>query len=316
MVTVCDLVKRERIDKIFLMHLSYGTGDSYRRKLWNYATANNLIGLDHTDVDERFDRLSTKKRERLSKVWIHQFQLFEEMQIGDVVAIMAGEDRLLGICRVNGDYKFVSKHRNDFFGHVRPVLWLVKKEFDRAIRFHLPKGRRFTRTLRIIKHDDPRTKDIWDRLMDVKIKRIIRPNSFVKKKKPKISKPSKKKYGSAGEGLQHREFKKWISRNPQRLGLPEPKDTLVEHQLDSGECPDVLFLFEDNSYAVVEVETEHEVYRGAYQALKYKVLICAENGYRIDSDKVKAFLVAYERDKKASSICSRYGIEYKVFPKF
>ncbi len=316
MVTVFDLVKQEKIDKIFLMHLSYGTGDSSRRNLWNYATANNLIGLDYIGVvDDRFDRLSTKKRERLSKVWIHQFQLFEEMQIGDVVAIMAGEDRLLGICRVNGDYKFISRHRDNFFGHVRPVLWLVKKEFDQAIRFHLPKGRRFTRTLRIIKHEDPRTRDIWESLMRIKIKRI-RLNSFVKKKKPEISKSSKKKYGPAGEGPQHREFKKWISRNPQRLGLPEPKETLVEYQLKSGECPDVLFLFEEGSYAVVEVETEHEVYRGAYQALKYKVLICAENGYPINSDKVKAFLVAYERDKNASSICSRYGIEYKVFPKF
>ncbi|MEM4244271.1 MAG: hypothetical protein QXP44_05710, partial [Candidatus Bathyarchaeia archaeon] len=48
---------------------------------------------------------------------------------------------------------------------------------------------------------------------------------------------------------------------------------------------------------------------GCYQALKYKILKCAELGLPVTSARVKAKVVAWDFEPFVEEFCSRYGIE-------
>jgi len=85
-------------------------------------------------------------------------------------------------------------------------------------------------------------------------------------------------YGG-GEGEAHREFKEYVSRNPQILGLPRRIGVgKVEFQLPSCDTADVLF--ENGSEWVVAEVKSHisnstDIYRGLYQCVKYDALVRA-----------------------------------------
>jgi hypothetical protein len=65
----------------------------------------------------------------------------------------------------------------------------------------------------------------------------------------------------------------------------------TEYELPSGDRADVVFDLLGNRYAVVEIETDNPT-PGAYQAIKYKVLKCAQVGLDLKSRNVEAILVA------------------------
>jgi len=118
-----------------------------------------------------------------------------------------------------------------------------------------------------------------------------------------------RKYGSGGEGTEHKKLKEWIAQNPKELGLTNVKNTEIEYMFASGDASDVVFELDDDKYAVVEIETIDPL-PGCYQALKYKVLKCAEIGQDIKSSNVEAILVAWSIPEEIKQFCTKYGIRF------
>jgi hypothetical protein len=118
-----------------------------------------------------------------------------------------------------------------------------------------------------------------------------------------------KKYGPQGEGADHKELKKWIANNPEALGLPSIAVGQIEYPFQlSGDRADIMFSLPDKRYAVVEIETDDPM-PGAFQALKYRVLKCAELGIGIESSKVRSFLVAWHNPTDMG-FCGRYKVHF------
>ncbi len=121
-----------------------------------------------------------------------------------------------------------------------------------------------------------------------------------------------RKYGSGGEGIEHKKLKEWIANHPELLGLSNVKKVEIEqHVFLSGDLPDVVFSFNKDMFAVVEIETDVP-WPGAFQAIKYKALMCAENELPITSNKVKAFLVAWDIPQDVKTFCDHYIIVPKA----
>lgn len=117
----------------------------------------------------------------------------------------------------------------------------------------------------------------------------------------------RRKYGSQGEGREHKKIKKWVKNHPESIGLMNVVRAVVEHSFPSGDCVDILFVLPDKKYAVVEIET-FDALPGAYQAVKYRALMCARCRIDLNSDNVQAILVAYRVRDDVKEFCSRYGI--------
>jgi hypothetical protein len=315
----------DRVDRFFLMHLSYGLGETYRKDLWEFAIKKNVIGLDYKNeycnINKRFDKYTNKELEklvekgRITKRWLGQFNLFcHEMKKGDLVIIMAGENRILGVCRVVGNYRFNKSRMYDeeFFRHIRRVEWLYRRDFNNPVKFEMPKGNRFTNTIRLIRKVGNKHRPIINSL-----KRSLKNMEIYRRKSEKrdIEQAGKRAYtyGEIEESEEHRKLKNSIADNPSIIGLPANLKGEVERLFITDDKADIVF--EDKSegkYFVVEIETYENVRKGAYQALKYKVLLCAEKGLEVTSNKVIAYLVAHVYDKEAGEICKKYGIEYKI----
>lgn len=122
-----------------------------------------------------------------------------------------------------------------------------------------------------------------------------------------------RKYGPGGEGIEHRKLKEWIAKHPDLLGLSKViKVEIEQHVFPSGDLPDIVFSFGNGMYAVIEIETVDPM-PGAYQALKYKALMCAEKGLPITSNRVRSFLIAWDIPKNVRDFCHNYSIEAKEF---
>lgn len=117
------------------------------------------------------------------------------------------------------------------------------------------------------------------------------------------------KYGPGGEGAEHKRLKEWVASNPHAIGLSNVVSVDIEHVFISGDTVDILFELPGNEYAVVEIETAFPL-PGLYQALKYKVLQCAESRYDIKSSKVKAILVAWSIPSHIRNLCMDYDVQY------
>lgn len=118
-----------------------------------------------------------------------------------------------------------------------------------------------------------------------------------------------RKYGSVGEGIDHRKLKDLVARNPGSIGLFDVRRTEIEYVFPSGDTADIVFTLPRNHYAIVEIETINPL-PGCYQALKYKVLKCAELGIPITSPDVEAILVAWSTSKYVEDFCTKYGIRF------
>ena len=123
-------------------------------------------------------------------------------------------------------------------------------------------------------------------------------------------KPYKRKYGAGGEGEEHKKLKEWVANNPQRIELFDmqgyPK---IEYQFISGDTADILFECEDGKFVVVEIETDVPE-PGFYQALKYKILKCAEAKIDLTSSDVRAILVAWAIPDSIKELCNQYNVEF------
>ncbi len=116
-----------------------------------------------------------------------------------------------------------------------------------------------------------------------------------------------RKYGPGGEGKHHKQLKEWIAAHPEAIGLTGATTDRVEYPFPSGDVSDIVFKLPGNKYAVVEVETLSPN-PGHFQALKYRVLKCAELGIGIGSQDVQAILVAWQIPEEVRQFCNKYGI--------
>lgn len=118
----------------------------------------------------------------------------------------------------------------------------------------------------------------------------------------------RRKYGPGGEGEEHRLLKEWIASHPEFLGLTGVSETQVEeHRFPSNDLPDIVFKLHDG-WAAVEIETTDPL-PGAFQAIKYKALLCAEQDLDIDDENVTSFLVAYDIPKDIENFCEKYKVK-------
>jgi hypothetical protein len=116
-----------------------------------------------------------------------------------------------------------------------------------------------------------------------------------------------RKYGSGGEGEEHKRLKNWIAEHPEFIGLTNVVGKEIEYIFASGDIVDILFERDNGKFAVVEIETAFPS-PGSYQALKYKVLKCAELRSDIKSPNVEAIIVAWSFPPEVKAFCRKYGI--------
>jgi RecB family endonuclease NucS len=131
----------------------------------------------------------------------------------------------------------------------------------------------------------------------------------------KISVAKARKYGSGGEGKDHKQLKEYIARHPEVIGLQDVVDCECDkHRFLSGDLPDLVFTQRNGMYSVVEIETIDPL-PGAHQAIKYRSLLSAEKRLTLDTKKVKAMLVAWNIPPDVRDFCKDYGIgcrEHKI----
>lgn len=136
-----DLLSEKEKDYFYIMHLSYNGRE--RKRLWNYAKENNLIGLDYPDVvTDDWNKIREAVKGSLPPIWVKQFDMFcNEMKVGDIVLVLSGWDSLLGIAEII-EYRYqYDKNLSQgivepFFDHVRQVQWIIKYEY--ANRLSIP----------------------------------------------------------------------------------------------------------------------------------------------------------------------------------
>jgi hypothetical protein len=121
-----------------------------------------------------------------------------------------------------------------------------------------------------------------------------------------------RKYGPGGEGRAHKKLKMWLSEHPDKIGLTNIEKVEVEHRFLSGDLADLVFAHEAGRYTVVKVETNDSL-PGAHQAIKYRALLCAEKNFSLDTDKVKAVLVAWEIPDEVKVFCEKYEIGFETY---
>ncbi len=119
--------------------------------------------------------------------------------------------------------------------------------------------------------------------------------------------PIYKKYGQAGESLDHKRLKEWVAKHPEFVKAINVQNVEIEsHRFPSNDLPDIVFCCEDE-YCAVEIETDNPL-PGAYQAIKYRALLCAE--LDISPEKVSAVLVAWEIPKSVDDFCKRNNVSF------
>ena len=160
---------------------------------------------------------------------------------------------------------------------------------------------------------DKNLKAIITKLLEQDFPGIIPPSDSDARVKRDINRTKRvatvRKYGAGGEGAEHRKLKEWIAKNPHEIGFTGIQKTEVEYVFPSGDTVDILFKLSENREIVVEIETTDPL-PGCYQALKYKVLRCAERGISVNSPKVSAILVAWKITQEVKEFCNKYRIKF------
>ena len=97
-----------------------------------------------------------------------------------------------------------------------------------------------------------------------------------------------------GESKAHKDFKTWISKNPEKIGLKGQWDVEIEHLLNSGDRVDVVFTHRSKIVAV-EVKSRispvEDITRGLYQTIKYRAVLEAQEGLSSSPKSIRSILV-------------------------
>ena len=110
--------------------------------------------------------------------------------------------------------------------------------------------------------------------------------------------------------LPDRALKEYVAENPERIGLPAGAVHSVEHQFRTGDRADIVFALGAGTWAAVEIELEGEANTetGAWQAIKYRTLLCLEHNLEHGDERVSAVLVAHRVPRSTRHFCNRYGV--------
>ena len=90
--------------------------------------------------------------------------------------------------------------------------------------------------------------------------------------------------GGSGESDRHKRLKEYVAQHPEIIGLGSSAKANVEYRFTSGDRADVVLTGGGAAFTAVEVELELEGAKnlvvGAYQAIKYAILVpkCEANG--------------------------------------
>jgi hypothetical protein len=263
-----------------------------------------LIGLDwgNPNVNKHWKDFPERQKRELTRTWRRQFTQFVNLENGEYVVVVDGQRHLLGIGIVRDPptYKYRPDLGESFFRHVRKVRWLVDYEWQKRPPVRIP-GFRNT----IVRVNDRSM--FWPltrfRFLHAKpVPRIAREKARARRE------VLERKYGPGGEGPAHKRLKELILNNPEKLGFGIVLKAHEEYGFDSGDRADIVFDLQKGRYAVVEIETDNPM-PGAFQALKYKVLKCAELGLDIKSTKVEAMLVASTKPEDMT-FCGKYDVHF------
>lgn len=112
------------------------------------------------------------------------------------------------------------------------------------------------------------------------------------------------------ESPEHLKLKNYVAANPQSLGLPKSAKPDIEHTFLSPDRADVVFDIRGTRWVAVEVELQGELNTlvGAWQALKYRLLLCLEHGLDTASEQVEAVLVAHQVPESTRQFCTQHDI--------
>jgi len=157
-----DLLNKKNLDYFYIMHLSYEGRE--RRRLWNHAKKDNIIGLQHIKINEDWEEATSDTKNSLSNLWRSQFNYFCDMERGDIVVVMNGYDSILGVAKLTIDHhNFTPELWDVFFDHNRPVEWIKEYEYDN--RKPLKNPITFRNTLALIDETSKR----WNSLLKEEI---------------------------------------------------------------------------------------------------------------------------------------------------
>ena len=121
-----------------------------------------------------------------------------------------------------------------------------------------------------------------------------------------------RKYGLGGEGQDHRRLKEWLRQHPEDIGITDAIHATAEYVLPSGDCADLVFQRRDGGWCVVAIETVAPL-AGAYQVIKQRALLCAEQGLALNDPEVDAFLVAGSFPGSIEEFCKQYDVVTRKF---
>jgi hypothetical protein len=222
--------------------------------------------------------------------------------------------------RVTSRYFYVKRGtREDYFSkkfgqhgayapHRRRVTWLFKR--GGGVRRFEVDGRYWEAKVRELGLSDINKVDM-DRQLRTFVQKQLLAQSVIKK-------AHYRKYGGSGEGEEHKRLRCLVYSHPEMLGISKVKERWVDPErpylLPTGDLPDIVFSYGENQFLATEIET-YNPEPGAFQALKYRTLICAQNRLKLNDRSVKAALVALRRDSDLERFCNKYGIRYKTVRK-
>jgi hypothetical protein len=160
---------------VYLMHLSYGRKNSVK-PLFDYSLNMSVIGIDDIKLHHDWNNFTDKQKHKFSDDLRWQFERFcNFFKVNDVVIAVEGQKKLLGICKIVGDYKFdhkrpVNKWENkdwSYFRFTRPVKWTI---FNKPVPFNVPG---FRNVIREINESDV----LWKKLKRFLENKIVNLNT-------------------------------------------------------------------------------------------------------------------------------------------
>lgn len=124
--------------------------------------------------------------------------------------------------------------------------------------------------------------------------------------------------GGGGEGPEHKDFKDYVRKHPEKLHLSKNMISSSEFELKSGDRLDVVF---ENDKMIVGVEVKskisqpEDIQRGLFQAVKYQAVLTAMEDVAPKKKEVKVFLVL-EKTLPAELIWERNTLGVEVIESF
>ena len=120
-----------------------------------------------------------------------------------------------------------------------------------------------------------------------------------------------KSFGSK-ESEAHKTLKEYIANNPEIIGLPKDCKATLEYSFKSPDRADIVFTLASSKRVAVEIELKgaQNTLIGAWQAVKYRTLLCLEAEKPILSPDYESILVANEIPNSTRIWCECYGVKW------